>query len=494
MRLCVLLVVVSLARASPILSNAQLFVAPCDAADDLQRLVVSSADSTVRSVDASLCVTFIGASPLVLLMTPCSADAQNQTWAYRAATSSFEGRDDGGACVAWNSQGPAGMPTRTLSTWKCSDLEWNGLFAPEAGETRIIANCTGPGVCDGFSHCVAASRTCVPGRPCANTTYIVTDVQGPFRPLDGIGGLSGGGAVSRMLPAYDEATREQIFDYLFLPNFGASLQILKVEIGSECQSTDGSEATHMRNSSEESYTRGYEWMVMAAAKRRNPAIKLYGLAWGWPLWITCNPGTMTNCTGNVYDHSDELARYLVNFVLGAKQVHNLTIDYLGDWNERPYSIAFLILLRAMLDAKGLQETRIVAPDQGGWGFADDVLANRQLALSVFAIGTHYAGAVAPPPEAEKTGKPLWSAEETSTYNNNVGAGCWARNINQNFVAANVTASICWNLVSAFQKGTKLVAASPRVPSLPPAARAAFVALRSRCAYPLVPPSLSSQLV
>lgn len=28
--------------------------------------------------------------------------------------------------------------------------------------------------------------------------------------------------------------------------------------------------------------------------------------------------------------------------------------------------------------------------------------------------------------AEKTGKQLWSSEDYSTFNDNVGAGCWAR--------------------------------------------------------------------
>ena len=46
--------------------------------------------------------------------------------------------------------------------------------------------------------------------------------------FDGIGGLSGGGATSRLLVDYKEPERSQILDYLFKPNFGASLHILKV--------------------------------------------------------------------------------------------------------------------------------------------------------------------------------------------------------------------------------------------------------------------------
>jgi galactosylceramidase len=65
-------------------------------------------------------------------------------------------------------------------------------------------------------------------------------------------------------------------DYLFKPDFGASLQILKVEIGGDGQATEGSESSHMHTPTDESYNRGYEWWLMKEAKKRNPDIKLYG--------------------------------------------------------------------------------------------------------------------------------------------------------------------------------------------------------------------------
>ena len=51
------------------------------------------------------------------------------------------------------------------------------------------------------------------------------------RMFEGIGGLSGGGATSRLLPDYQPKQRAELLDYLFKPGFGASLHILKVEIG-----------------------------------------------------------------------------------------------------------------------------------------------------------------------------------------------------------------------------------------------------------------------
>ena len=73
--------------------------------------------------------------------------------------------------------------------------------------------------------CILASVYC-----CA-VVYPVSDTPGLGRRYAGLGGLSGGGATSVLLRQYEETIRNQILDYLFLPGFGASLQILKCEIG-----------------------------------------------------------------------------------------------------------------------------------------------------------------------------------------------------------------------------------------------------------------------
>ncbi len=49
-----------------------------------------------------------------------------------------------------------------------------------------------------------------------------------MRLLIGVGGLSGGGATSRLLPAYPPEQQSLLLDLLFLPNYGASLNVLKV--------------------------------------------------------------------------------------------------------------------------------------------------------------------------------------------------------------------------------------------------------------------------
>ena len=71
---------------------------------------------------------------------------------------------------------------------------------------------------------------------------------------------------------------------------------------------------------------------MKEAKARNPDIKLYGLPWAFPGWLDPN-ATSSAPTGWINAFADPVAtaNYTVQWVLGAKRVHNLTIDYVGQW-------------------------------------------------------------------------------------------------------------------------------------------------------------------
>jgi len=274
-------------------------------------------------------------------------------------------------------------------------------------------------------------------------TITFTDSDGLGRQFEGIGGISGGGATSKLLVNYPQKQRDEILDFLFKPNFGASLQILKVEIGGDVQSTDGTEASHMHNAWEENYHRGYEWWLMGEAKKRNPGIKLYALPWGFPGWI--GQGHRSP-----YTNVKVLADYVVRWVIGAKVHHNLTLDYIGIWNEKHYNVEYIKTLRATLDLNGFNHTLIIAADEK-WEIARDISADPQLADVVHAIGCHYPG-TSSTPDAQKTKKPLWASEDYSTYNDDIGGGCWARILNQNYVNGYMTSTISWNLIASYYKG------------------------------------------
>ena len=67
---------------------------------------------------------------------------------------------------------------------------------------------------------------------------------------------------------------------------------------------------------------------MVEARKRNPDILLGALAWAWPGYIgagTASPWTNVTLS----------AGYVVDFLRGARDVYNTTIDYVdADWNER----------------------------------------------------------------------------------------------------------------------------------------------------------------
>uniref|UniRef100_A0A672TTK7 Galactocerebrosidase n=1 Tax=Strigops habroptila TaxID=2489341 RepID=A0A672TTK7_STRHB len=248
-------------------------------------------------------------------------------------------------------------------------------------------------------------------------------------------------ATSRLLVNYQEPYRSQILDYLFKPDFGASLHILKVEIGGDGQSTDGTEPSHMHYENDENYFRGYEWWLMKEAKKRNPKIKLIGLPWTFPAWI----GKGENWP---YDYPDVTAYYIVSWILGAKHYHDLDIDYVGIWNERAFNSKYIKLLRYTLDKHGLQQVRIIASDRLWEPISFVLLLDSELHGVVDAIGAHYPGTKTVP-NALLTKKKLWSSEDYSTFNDEVGAGCWARILNQNYVNGNMTSTIAWNLVASY---------------------------------------------
>ncbi|XP_055955982.1 galactocerebrosidase [Patella vulgata] len=256
-------------------------------------------------------------------------------------------------------------------------------------------------------------------------TYTFDDSVGLGRQFDGIGAISGGGATSKLLVNYPQEQRSQILDYLFKPNFGASLQILKVEIGGDAQSTDGTEASHMHNSWDENYERGYEWWLMVEAKKRNPDIKLYGLPWGFPGWIG-------DGTRSPYSNPTQTITYIIKWIQGAKHYYNLTIDYIGIWNEKPYDITYVITLRQLLDANGLSNVRIVAADDAVWNsISKDILNNASLSNAVDYIGCHYPNTYSTD-IALKTGKQLWASEDS------VGGSCLAKRLNQNYLNGFIT--------------------------------------------------------
>lgn len=273
----------------------------------------------------------------------------------------------------------------------------------------------------------------------AEPVRVVIDGTAPGATFAGIGAVSAGS--SRLLIDYPEPQRSQILDYLFKPNYGASLQQLKVEIGGDGNSNAAAEPSHMHTATDVDFHRGYEWWLMEEAQRRNPAITLSALAWNFPGWV-----------GKA--NSQATADYLVRFLQGAKQAHGLKIDYIGVWNETQMDTEFIKRLHAAIHTAGLS-TRIIADDSvNSWSIADAMGKDPELRTAVDIIATHYPRLSVPgkvSAQAGAWGKPTWSSED-GPWDDTWGAWgqqsqAYAEVLNRNYIGGHLNATLLWSLVT-----------------------------------------------
>jgi O-glycosyl hydrolase len=275
----------------------------------------------------------------------------------------------------------------------------------------------------------------------AATTAISVNGASAGRTFDGVGAISGGGGNSRLLIDYPAAQRSQILDYLFKPGYGAAVQLLKLEIGGDANSTDGAEPSHEHVRGEVNCTVGYEFWLGKEAVARNPAIKLVALPWAAPGWI-----------GNGNFWSQDMIDYDLSWLNCAKQ-NGLTISYLGGWNERGHDKTWYVNLRSALNANGYGAVQIVGDDTG-WNTADDMLGDAAFNNAVGVVGSHYpcgylsdATSCGSSANAVATGKPLW-ASEFGSQDFNTGSAPYIRTITRGYLDGQMTGFMNWPLVAA----------------------------------------------
>ena len=302
---------------------------------------------------------------------------------------------------------------------------------------------------------IAVAACCTGARLVAQETTVRLDGTSKGRVFDGLGAVSAGGS-SRLLIDYPEPQRGAILDYLFKPGYGAALQHLKVEIGADVNSTDGSEPSHMRSATDHSADRGYEWWLMAEAHKRNPGIVLETLPWGAPRWVNPNPDEHdTLCTRH-------MAEYVADFIRTAKQMYGLDIAYTGVWNERVCGTAYIIDLHRRLQEEHLN-TKIVCCDEDSsaderqWAIVGEIRKEPELASDIAVIGVHYPGSLTTTNAARETGKPLWSSEDQP---NGAGGPVVARDwplggrflahlYNRNYLERSFTSTEIWSPITSY---------------------------------------------
>jgi len=264
------------------------------------------------------------------------------------------------------------------------------------------------------------------------------------RRFDGIGAVSGGGATSVLLKDYPEPQRSQVLDLLFKPKFGASMSAFFVEVPGDGNSTQGSEPSHMHTRDDVNFYRGYEWWLMAEAKKRNPDLSLDGCAWSCPAWV-----------GNGNFWSQDMADYYAAWIKGLKSAHGLDLDAIGCRNEKGVSEDFIKMLHTTLAANGFSKVRVHGFDnwqKDKFDWVAHLATDPQLRAAVGAVGNHTMANTPTPPAArqllEQLNIPIWNTEE-HVYKQ--GFDCeisLVQAFNENFLRSGVTKIVNWYLVAS----------------------------------------------
>lgn len=284
------------------------------------------------------------------------------------------------------------------------------------------------------------SSSSIPG------TVITVNGNGGDRVYRGVGAVLGGGGEARYLEEYPSAERKGIMKYLFKPEYGASLQVLKLEVGGDGNSTDGSEPSIEHTEGHVNCDAGYEFAIAQQALRLNSHLKLYGLQWGAPGWVGND--------GSLFTQAD--IKYLLDW-LGCARRHGLTISYIGGWNERDNGshASWYRSLRAALDHGGFRNVKIIAGENAGgdeWEYIGDpdiatLGAHDNCGYPTGTAGSHTK--CGSPSSAKRSGQILLGSE-LGGVDAGAGPGCQApcapamdRAFTREYIDAKVTGAIEW---------------------------------------------------
>ena len=200
-----------------------------------------------------------------------------------------------------------------------------------------------------------------------------------------------------------------------------------------------------------------------------------------PAWI--NPGrNLPECPRHKVNSSESLVKntsspyatpastqnaadYVTRWVSGLKHHHNLTMEWVGLFNEGGgYTPDFIKTLRHTLDTHGHTSTSIVGAD-GNWEpISSDYMADAEIRTAIGALSQHYphCDATMPVDASEdkirgkpgvsycagangnalaahrEYGVPLWSSEDYSCWTDSMGAQVWASEINSQYIGGNIS--------------------------------------------------------
>ena len=270
--------------------------------------------------------------------------------------------------------------------------------------------------------------------------------------FDGIGGVVDS---APLLYAYPKPQRNQILDYLFKPDYGQAIQVLKLEIGGDSNTTVDSESAYQHSLNDSpNVMNGYEAWLAQEALKRNARIKIWGLQWGAPNWVD-----------SICSQTD--ANYLTNWILLMKRQAGVQVDYISaGQNEKVCSSSAplndqqnISALRQTLDQSGLSDVKVIGYDgeTGSNPPATPTLLNQPRG-DLYALGVHYPGGWKAPltwGSVNFTGNPIkargikyWASEDTDFQSLVPAPGTLTRQYNFRYLQYGTTLIMNWALVGA----------------------------------------------
>ena len=233
-----------------------------------------------------------------------------------------------------------------------------------------------------------------------NSEYKQVSVDGSTVNMDagtvyrGLGAITGNNS-SRLLMDYKAKNPKaywEIMNLLFKPDYGAGLTHVKIEFGTDVNSSSGTEPSIMRSEDEEAdVARGAGFMFAADALSINPDISVDLLRWGEPKWVTD--------AFSVSQENGFKARYKWYKAALDKAYDTYGIKFThisADANEAAkvdtdWIIYFADRLEKETDERyDYGAIKIVASDEiGSWAIAKEMTNNEKLRDAVDILGEHY---------------------------------------------------------------------------------------------------------
>lgn len=214
----------------------------------------------------------------------------------------------------------------------------------------------------------------------------------------------------------------EIMNYLFKKDSGAGLTHIKIEMGSDVNSSSGTEPSTMRTSEEEAnVNRGAGFMFAADALSINPDITVDLLRWGEPAWVT-DAFSVNVQYGYVCRY-----KWFLSTIEAAYDEYGIQFSYISADANEPDEIDsdWIIYLSDHLktaqdtDRYDYSQIKIVASDEvGSWKIADAMMENEALRNAVDVLSEHYNTYASDNAKTLNTqyGKEIWYSEGISPVN------------------------------------------------------------------------------